>query len=177
MNHFGKHSLTGLGLEWRTGACSVGFNWQSRASHKDGYLSPYYETPRDVTNRRYVTRWEWECSVSNTLSWKWTNWLFSVRVGLVHSGPLIDPSARKYVGPLVKMTGVPDYHPSPVCYSHVISWKNLFSLLMQTCFPPARMKEPAPHNTWQAFWRKWEWLHPSSWEDTSCLRSLPAVTP
>lgn len=40
------------------------FYWESGAFHKDaeGYLSRYYDTPRAVTHRWYVTRWEWEGS-------------------------------------------------------------------------------------------------------------------
>lgn len=41
-------------------ATAVGFHPQSGAYHRDaeGYISRYYDTPRDVTNHRYVRCWE-----------------------------------------------------------------------------------------------------------------------
>lgn len=37
---------------------AVGFHPQSYHRDAEGYISRYYDTPRDVTNHWYVTCWE-----------------------------------------------------------------------------------------------------------------------
>lgn len=52
--------IDGWSVCYRCERRSVGFHPQSGAYHRDaeGYISRYYDTPRDVTNHQYVTCWE-----------------------------------------------------------------------------------------------------------------------